>query len=446
MSTVQDYLPCHRRIDRVRIRASLLLVGVGVLAATQAPAALAAPATKPSVPAGFTIAKVADAPKSGGNCDDLGFLDGHLFMGCQDKTTSSGGGGDSTLVEYTTSGTVVQTWSIHHKIDGLAGDPLTHKVILTLDEDANTLMATVAPAAPAGQQVTYYNYSPDPRGATTPTALRTGGGTDHVSVDAVGHVFVTGSHAGTSTGTAVFKVALTPPSSPSGMGTATLSPTFLDNATATKGNMGNGTVPLHLGDVDSGAIVPTSSPRFGGSYVITDQTALELVFANNIFNGSGLTVLKTTFGLDDLLWTTAPAGTLYVVDLGVPASLPKTAVSSLWKVTGPFTQNTVLASNDGAGDQVVKVNLTTGALTPFVQHLNTTKGLLYLNPDGSQTALTPNGAAAVPASSTTTKPTSTTAKQSTGSSNTALIVIIIVVVLALLGGGAYALMRRRSAT
>ena len=59
------------------------------------------------------------------------------------------------------------------------------------------------------------------------------------------------------------------------------------------------------------------------------QTAIELVFASNIFNGTGLTVLKTTSGLDDLLWTSQPAGTLYVVDLGVPAVLPKVSTSAL---------------------------------------------------------------------------------------------------------------------
>jgi hypothetical protein len=432
-----------RRIERGWFRALLFLVGlvgVGLLMASAAQTARAA-TTQPTVPAGFTITKVADAPAGAANCDDLGFLDGHLFMGCQDKTTSSGGGGDSTLVEYTPAGAVVNTWSIHHKIDGLAGDPLTHKVILTLDEDTNTLMATVTPSAPAGQQVTYYTYSPDPRGATTPSALRTGGGTDQLTVDAAGHVFTTGSHAGTSSGTAVFQVVLVPPSSPTGTGTARLSPTFLDNAFATKGNAGSsGTIPLSLGDVDSGAIVPTSSPRFGGDYVISDQTALELVFANNIFKGTGLTVLKTRYGLDDLLWTSAPGGTLYVVDFGVPAVLPKTAASALWKVTGPFTTNTVLASNDGVGDQLVTVDLNTGALTPFIRHLNTTKGLLYLNPDGSPSQLSLNGASAVPVASTTT-----TSNKSGGSSNTGLIVGIIVAALVVLGGAGYALMRRGTA-
>jgi hypothetical protein len=398
-------------------------------------------AAKPKVPAGFTITKVAVPPKGASNCDDVAFVDGHLFVGCQNKTLSAGGGGDSTLVEYTPDGAVVKTWSIKDKIDGMAADPLNHRVIVSLDEDANTHLATITPAA-TGPQVTYYTYSPDPHSTSAPIALRTGGGTDQVSVDSAGHVLITASHAGTKTGTAVFKVVLTPPSSPTGVGTAALSPTFLDDATGTNGNTGSGTVKLSLGDVDSGAIVPQSSPRFGGSYVVTDQTALQLVFANNIFSGTGLTVLKTAFGLDDLLWTTSTGGTLYVVDKGPTASLPAVSHSALYKVTGPFAKNTVLASNDGVPDQVVTVNLTNGKLTPFVQHLNTTKGLVYLDPSGTVTQLPLNGSAAAP-KSTPVKTTSTTPKKkSSGSSNTALIVIIIVVVLVLLGGGGYWMQRR----
>jgi hypothetical protein len=396
--------------------------------------ALAAPA--PSVPAGFTITKIAaPAPATASNCDDVALLEGHLFLGCQNKTLSVGGGGDSTLIEYTPAGAVVNTWSITDKIDGMAADPLNHRVILTLDEDTRTHLATVTPSAASGQQVTNYTYSPDPRGATTPPALKTGGGTDHVSVDAAGHILITASHAGTKKGTAVFKVVLTPPSSPTATGTAALSPTFLDNATAANGNTGSGTVPLALGDVDSGAIVPQDSPRFGGSYVITDQTALELVFANNIFNGTGLTVLKTQFGLDDLLWATSSGGTLYVVDKGATSILPAVSASALYKVTGPFVKNTVLASNDGVGDQVVTVNLTNGNLTPFVQHLNTTKGIVYADPSGSVTQLALNGS---------TPPPVATKSSSGGSSDTGLIVGIIAAALVVLAG-AYWLVRRRPA-
>jgi hypothetical protein len=411
------------------------LAGVVVCLLTSAGPALAASTPTPSVPGGFTITKVAAPnPASGGNCDDLAFLEGHLFLACQDKTLSVGGGGNSTLIEYTPAGAVLNTWSIPEKIDGMAADPLNHRVIVTFNEDANTRLATITPSAASGQQVTPYTYSPDPRGSSTPPALRPGGGTDQVSVDSAGHVLITASHAGTKTGTAVFKVLLTAPSSPTGTGTATLSPTFLDNATAANGNTGSATVKLALGDVDSGAIVPQSSPRFGGSYVVADQTALELVFAKDIFNGTGLTVLKTQFGIDDLLWATSDRGTLYVVDKGATATLPAVSPSALYKVTGPFVKNTVLGSNDGVGDQVVTVNLTNGNLTPFVQHLNTTKGLVYVDASGSPAQLTLNGS--------TSSPT-----KSSSSSDTGLIVGIILAAVVVLGGGGYWLAwRRRTAS
>jgi hypothetical protein len=407
------------------VRWLLVNLLAGALALLAATPALAAPAAAPSVASGFTITKIAaPAPSTAANCDDLVFLEGHLFMACQDKTLSVGGGGNSTLIEYTISGSVANTWSITDKIDGMAADPRRHRVIVSLNEDANTHLATITPSAASARQVVYYTYSPDPRGASTPPALRTLGGTDQVSVDSAGDILITASHAGTKTGTAVFKAVLSSPSG--GTGTAKLTPTFLDNATAANGNTGSGTVKLALGDVDSAAMVPKSSSRFGGSYVVSDQTALELVFANNIFNGSGLTVLKTQFGLDDLLWATSDGGTLYVVDKGATASLPAVSASALYKVSGPFVKNTVLASNDGVGDQVVTVNLSNGNLTPFVQHLTTTKGLVYVDASGSTTPIALNGASS----------------SSSGSSDTGLIIGIIAAALVLLGAGGYLLSRR----
>ncbi len=131
-------------------------------------------------------------------------------MGCQNPTLSGGrwwyqhpGGGLARRK-------VIRTWAIKDKIDGLAGDPVPHEVIVTLNEDANTHLATVAPSAPSGQQVTYYSYSPSPQSSAAPAALQSGGGTDHVSVDSVGNVPVTGSHARLKAGTAVFSCRAEP--------------------------------------------------------------------------------------------------------------------------------------------------------------------------------------------------------------------------------------------
>ena len=136
-------------------------------------------------------------------------------------------------------------------------------------------------------------------------------------------------------------------------------------------------------------------------------------------------MLKTPYGLDDLRWTTSNGGTLYVVDLG--AGTP--GKSAIYKVTGPFTKNAVLASNDSLSDQVVEVNLNTGALTPFIHGLNTTKGLVYLDPSGTSAALIPNGSP----------------DPDPRSSNTGLIIGIVLGALALLALGGFVRWRARTA-
>jgi hypothetical protein len=427
-----DDRPLRARIDRYRAGAALVLASLIVLIAASAPPAVAA--AGPTVPAGFTITKLANSPANAKLCDDLTFLDGHLYLGCQNKTLSAGGGGDSTLAEYGLDGTLVKTWTIKDKIDGMSADPNNHRLVVTLDEDANSHLITVAPAAAASNQIVNYAYSPDPHAFTTTGLLHTSGGTDQVNVDANGNILITGSHSLIHSGTGVFRVVLTPPSSPTGTGTAALSPTYSSTFTAPVAN-GSGTVHESLGDQDSAAPIPQDSPRFGGGYVVTDQTALILVFVNNIFNGTGLSVMKLKTGLDDLLWTTSTGGTLYVANL-----VPTNGAPAIYKVTGPFAKNTVLASNDGISDQVDTLNLTTGAETPFVRGLTTTKGLVYLNPDGTHTAVTLNGGATAASTKTTTGH-----KKSSGSSNTGLIIGIIAAVIVIVGVGGYALMRRRSA-
>lgn len=443
----------HR--PRARFVAPLVVASLAGL--SFGPDAADAATSKPTAAPGFRLTKLAAAPKGATNCDDLALLDGHLFMACQNNLLSNGRGGPptpakdtSTLVELTTTGKAVKTWSVKGKMDGIGADPLHHRVIATLNEDANSHLVTVDPSAPTAQQVVNYSYTPDPRATSTPAALRTGGGTDSVTVDSTGHLLLTGSHAGTTTGTATFKVALTPPSSPGGTGTAALSPTFLDNATATNANTGSGTVKLALGDVDSAAIVPPSSPKYAGDYVIDDQTALQLVFAHDLNTGSGLTVLKTAFGLDDVRWATAAGGTLYIVDKGSQTPL---GISSLYKLTGPFVKGAAYAANDGVSDQVVTVNLTNGKLTPVVKGLGASKGLVYADPSGALPSLAlavpVSGTASDPAtSSSSSAPSSgsvrTSAKHQSGdSSDTGTIIAIVVVVLLILGAGGYLLSRRR---
>jgi hypothetical protein len=432
-----------------RTVAASIAVALATVLALPGPAPAAAP-SGPTVEKGFTIQKLASPPTGTTNCDDLAYLDGHLFMTCQNVTQSTGGGGNSTILEFADDGTIVNTWSLVDKADGIGADPMNHRLIVTLNEDAHTHLATITPSAPPGSQVVNYKYSVDPASPTLTGPLHTGGGTDSVILDSRGHIYIAASYGIAKTGTATFNVSLTPPAKPGATGTATLAPTFLDNATATNGNTGSGTVTTKLIDVDSNGIVPYTSPRYGGDYVITDQTALALVFSSNIDAGTGLTELKLPFGLDDIRWATTDHGTLYIVDKGPSTSHPATnGISALYKVTGPFVAGTAYAASDSIPDQVVTVALANGKLTPFVRHLQTAKGLVYVDAGGGVSALPLAASSATGTGSSAPATAAALAAASTKepSDGDTLPIVLAGVAIALAAlFGIYALTRRRPTT
>ena len=334
------------------------------------------------------------------NCNDLTSLAnadytqtripvGDLFVGCSNGVLSNGRGGPpnrkadtSTMVEYTTAGTYVKQWSVANQIAGMAGEPLHRRVLISLDSAANSALVFIDPNIGEVQ----YAYSPDPQSASAAKSLHTGGGTQSIVVDSHDDIFVTASHPTRLGATASFKVVLSPPSGPSGEGAATLSPTFSDDATAANGNTGKGKVKLALRQIDANAIVPSSSRRYGGDYVVDDEATRQLVFSSEVTAGKGLTVLKTTLGLRDIRWATSNGGTFYLIRRGTQTPLAK---SSLYKITGPFVKGAAYATtSDG---ELVRVNLSNGKLTPILRGLGTSVGLVYVNPDRTVTQLPVNG-------------------------------------------------------
>jgi hypothetical protein len=330
-----------------------------------------AAAALPTAPSGYSVTRFATPPPGSTNCDDLTRLDAHLFLTCQNGTQSTGGGGDSTIVEYASDGTVINSWSLVDKADGIGADPAHHRVIVTFNEDGNSHLSTITPGAPPGSQVTNYAYSclPD---STCTGALATGGGTDSVTVDPAGTIFVVASNNNGGADTTVFLVTL------SGT-TATLDPTFNSDATANNGNTGVGTTTLNLTDPDSSTIVPFQSPFYGGELAVTDQTADQLVFSSDPAGGGGtLTAINITengapAALDDVRWATVNRGTLYVVDKGPGGA------SVLYRVRGPFKAGTALASVTTSVDTLsLGPGPLAGVATPLVSGLVAPKGLWYV--------------------------------------------------------------------
>jgi hypothetical protein len=390
----------HRLVKPSRVAALGVVVaaGVGAIAST-------AGAAKPAAAPGFKLTKLAAMPAGVTNCDDiatLGTVDytqikipvGHLFVGCSNGVLSDGSAGSSnsnadssTLVEYTTAGKYVKQWSVADEIAGMAAEPLHRRILMPLNSSSNSEFVFLDPNIAGSFAEIQYAYSPDPASTSAASSLYTGGGTESVVVDSKDDIYVTASDPKTPGATATFKVVLSPPSGPPpAKGAATLTPTFSDDATAANGNTGKGTVKLALREIDANAIVPTSSGKYGGDYVVDDTATHQLVFSSDVSAGTGLTVLKTTDGLNDIRWATSSGGTFYLVSHGTQTPKGK---STLYKVTGSFVKGDAYATTTN-GD-LVRVDLSNGKLTTLVSGIGTSVGLLYVNSDGTTTQLAVNG-------------------------------------------------------
>ena len=68
-------------------------------------------------------------------------------------------GAQSTVVEYTSDGSVLNRWNLTGRCDGLTADPKSHQLLATLNEDANSSLYTIAYT---GGKLVHYAYSKSP--------------------------------------------------------------------------------------------------------------------------------------------------------------------------------------------------------------------------------------------------------------------------------------------
>jgi hypothetical protein len=254
--------------------------------------------------------------------DDLVTLGGNLYVGFQNGVGSQGevspsGNLDSTLAEFTTTGSLVKQWDVTGKIDGMGADAATGQVIATVNEDSKSSLYAVS-----GGAVTHYTY--------TPSSLPHLGGTDAVAVYN-GKILISASAPGTSgkapkSAPAMFVVTLNAAAK-----TAAVAPFFADNATATGVNAPNAgkKVTLALTDPDSNGVVPSSSPGFAGDFMLDSQGDEELIFSGA--SGQNLQVLKIANSVDDTAWATSATGSLYTTD---------STANTVDVITGSFTPGT----------------------------------------------------------------------------------------------------------
>jgi len=308
--------------------------------------------------------------------DDIVTLGGNLYVGFQNGVGSQGeasasGNLDSTLVEFTRTGSVVKQWDVTGKIDGMGADSATGQVIVTVNEDSKSSLYTVS-----GGTLTHYTYAPSP--------LPHLGGTDAIAVDG-GKILISASAPGTSgkapaSAPAVFAVTLN-----AGAKTAAVAPFFADNATATGVNAPNAgkKVTLALTDPDSNGVVPSGSPEFTGNFMLNSQGDEELIFSGA--SGQNLQVLKISDSVDDIAWATSASGSLYTTDSGadtVDAITGTFTPGTAYTAVTPCNANSAPTTCPGPGypaNSLGTINLKTGTVGKVALNgVVTPKGLIFI--------------------------------------------------------------------
>jgi hypothetical protein len=308
--------------------------------------------------------------------DDLVALGGNLYVAFQNGVGSQGevapsGNLDSTLVEFTTAGSVVKQWDVTGKIDGMGVDPASGQIFATVNEDSKSSLYTIS-----GGTVTHYTY--------TPSSLPHRGGTDAVAVYN-GKILISASAPGTSgkapaSAPAMFAVTLN-----AGAHSAAVAPFFADNATATgvdAPNVGK-KVTLALTDPDSNGVVPSGSPQFAGDFMLNSQGDEELIFSGA--SGQNVQVLKISNSVDDVAWATSATGTLYTTDSTantVDAITGSFTPGTAYTAVTPCNANSAPTTCPGPGyaaNSLGAINLQTGAISNVaVTGVVAPKGLIFV--------------------------------------------------------------------
>lgn len=378
-------MPASRH--RPRRIAALATAGLTLIAVTLPATAAAAGVSRTAVQHLVTVLNGADlhhtfTPAGGSGSmtealtkpDDIVRDGEHLFVAFQNGVGAQGepsatGNTDSTVVEFTASGQVLGQWELTGKDDGLGIDTDHHLVIATVNEDANSSLYTISENRGT---LRHYRYNIDP--------LPHNGGTDAVTVFH-GSILISASAPGTvgtvSAPSASFPAAYRASLDPSSL-TATLTPLFSDEATATVVNAGSGKSTqeaLALVDPDSNALVPGVSPRFAGDFELTSQGDSEQIYTPDpLAVHPRLSVLNITQGgqlqsVDDTAWTTGH-GTLYLTDSThgtVDGLSGDFAPGAAYVVITPCGLNSAPSSCPAPGfpaNSLGTLNLWTGAVTP----------------------------------------------------------------------------------
>ena len=237
------------------------------------------------------------AAVSGTSPDSILNADGSLWVSYQNGADSTGLSGSSTVVRYSWSGAVLNTWSIPGNVDGLRFDPAGGLVWALQNNDGNAALTTINPGTAATAKYSYGSSYTNPSGRGFDDVQFTQNGT-----------FLSETNPVTGTDPIVLRLTAGPSSGP-------LQVTGILNSTFTGTNLATGkTASTTITDPDSLIAGPN------GSLVLTGEADRELVFIHNPGaanqSASFLMLSGVTGSPDDSVFPTSSKGYFYIADAG----------------------------------------------------------------------------------------------------------------------------------
>jgi hypothetical protein len=376
------------RARRIVAGGACALLAVAALSS----AATAGPATAPaSTSSASGLPTISPQPFAAGDPtavppqtkpDDIAILGGNLYVTYQngvgpDGTPSPTGNAQSTVVEYSPAGAVMQSWLLLGRCDGLGADPMHNRLFATVNEDNNSSLFVLTPGV---NSPAHYSYDPNPSQIARPGETSPNGGTDSVSVSPNGTVYI--SHSNPDPGkpgtAAVYTVKLHGT-------TASLTPLFHVDSHATDAVTGQ-PVTLALTDPDSNRFIAKGSQTLSNTLLQVAQGDGQLVIVKHSARDEGHLLLRLVLQnaetpslqptIDDIAEVTGP-GTLYLVDQGADT------VSTI--DTSGFTPGTLViaqpADNTTTPPTVGQLGVldpATGVITHFPNTFTSPKGLVFV--------------------------------------------------------------------
>ena len=298
----------------------------------------------------------ANAPTDSSAPDSITIGGGSIWVEYGNGASSTGASGSSTIVQYSMTGQVENTYSITGLADGLKYDAATGNVWVLLNNDGNSALQFINPATQQVSDPLYYGsgyvYGPD-----------SGRGFDDVVFDG-NRVFLSETNPA-NTGDPVI-VELLNGQAPFGTLQTTGVLSFGD--TGTNLVTGQTNQPLPITDPDSLKLLPN------GDLLLTGEADGAYIFVKDPGTNrqtESFVTLPSGDIPDDAIMPTSRSGTFYISNQG------GNDVISV-QVTGLNTHDLYADVTNQNGGELVQIDPKTGAVTPIVTGLNAPHGLAFV--------------------------------------------------------------------